>query len=291
MTAADEARRLAEEFAEPQWAAAADTVISLVAAMRGDEQKAERLAARAETVAEPAGREHHDGVRPVRQGAGRARHRPPQRRVRIRRATVRSGRLGIPPRDLILADRGSRRGCACTSTGSMPRGHGWRRSRRSPVTQPGAWIALGLRSCPRAGRRAGRGGRALRRGTGERPDTVAVSAREDPARIRPVAETSATCRRVAGCPACCARHLRRAWMRTVERAGAARVARVGRAQPASRPGGARSANRAGAADRPARGRGPVEPRDRPATVPLASHDQHAPVPGVPEARDHLARLS
>jgi DNA-binding CsgD family transcriptional regulator len=55
ITAAEEARRLAEEFAEPQWEAAADTVISLIAAMRGDEQKAERLAARAEVVAEPAG--------------------------------------------------------------------------------------------------------------------------------------------------------------------------------------------------------------------------------------------
>lgn len=55
ITAADEARRLAEEFAEPQWSAAADTVTSLVAAMRGDEHKAEQLAARAEAVAEPAG--------------------------------------------------------------------------------------------------------------------------------------------------------------------------------------------------------------------------------------------
>jgi DNA-binding CsgD family transcriptional regulator len=55
VTSGEEARRLAEEFAEPQWAAAADTAISLVAAMRGDEQKAESLAARAEAVAEPAG--------------------------------------------------------------------------------------------------------------------------------------------------------------------------------------------------------------------------------------------
>jgi DNA-binding CsgD family transcriptional regulator len=55
LTAADEARRLAEEFAEPQWAAAADTAISLVAAMRGDAQKAELMAARAEMVAEPVG--------------------------------------------------------------------------------------------------------------------------------------------------------------------------------------------------------------------------------------------
>jgi ABC-type sugar transport system ATPase subunit len=53
--AAEEARRLAEEFAEPQWEAAADTVISLVAAMRGDDERAERLAAQAELVAEPAG--------------------------------------------------------------------------------------------------------------------------------------------------------------------------------------------------------------------------------------------
>ncbi len=55
LTAGEEARRLAEELAEPQWAAAADTAISMVAAMRGDERSAERLAARAEAVAEPAG--------------------------------------------------------------------------------------------------------------------------------------------------------------------------------------------------------------------------------------------
>jgi DNA-binding CsgD family transcriptional regulator/tetratricopeptide (TPR) repeat protein len=53
--AAEEARRLAEEFAEPHWEAAANTVISLVAAMRGDEQKAERLAIRAEMIAEQLG--------------------------------------------------------------------------------------------------------------------------------------------------------------------------------------------------------------------------------------------
>jgi len=55
LAAAEEARRLAEEFADPQAAAAADTVISLVAAMRGDEQEAQRMAARAEMVAEPVG--------------------------------------------------------------------------------------------------------------------------------------------------------------------------------------------------------------------------------------------
>lgn len=55
ITAAEEARTLAEELAEPQWEAAAETVVSLVAAMRGDEALAEQTAARAEAVAEPAG--------------------------------------------------------------------------------------------------------------------------------------------------------------------------------------------------------------------------------------------
>jgi DNA-binding CsgD family transcriptional regulator len=55
ITAAEEARRLAVELAEPQWVAAADTAISLVAAMRGDEQKAELTASQAEMVAEPVG--------------------------------------------------------------------------------------------------------------------------------------------------------------------------------------------------------------------------------------------
>jgi ATP/maltotriose-dependent transcriptional regulator MalT len=55
VTAAEEASRLADELAEPQWAAAADTAMSQVAAMRGDDQKAERLAAQAEVAAESAG--------------------------------------------------------------------------------------------------------------------------------------------------------------------------------------------------------------------------------------------
>ena len=55
ITAADEARRLAEEFSDPQAAAPANTAYSLVAAMRGDEETAVMMAARAEAVAEPVG--------------------------------------------------------------------------------------------------------------------------------------------------------------------------------------------------------------------------------------------
>jgi len=51
--AAEEARRLATELREPQWAAAADTVDSVIAGIRGDQDAAERAAARAERIAVP----------------------------------------------------------------------------------------------------------------------------------------------------------------------------------------------------------------------------------------------
>jgi tetratricopeptide (TPR) repeat protein len=53
--AAEEARRLAAELREPQWVAAADTVDSIIAGIRGDQDAAERAAARAERVAVPTG--------------------------------------------------------------------------------------------------------------------------------------------------------------------------------------------------------------------------------------------
>lgn len=53
--AAAEARRLGEELGEAHWEAAATTVVSLIAGMRGDEAAAERLADEAEEVAAAAG--------------------------------------------------------------------------------------------------------------------------------------------------------------------------------------------------------------------------------------------
>jgi DNA-binding CsgD family transcriptional regulator len=53
--AAEEARRLATELGEPQWVAAADTADSIIAGIRGDQDAAERAAARAERVAVPTG--------------------------------------------------------------------------------------------------------------------------------------------------------------------------------------------------------------------------------------------
>jgi len=52
---ASEARGLAEELGEAHWEAAASTVISLIAGMRGDEAAAEQLAGEAERVAAAAG--------------------------------------------------------------------------------------------------------------------------------------------------------------------------------------------------------------------------------------------
>jgi DNA-binding CsgD family transcriptional regulator len=53
--AAEEARRLATELGEPQWVAAADTVDSIIAGIRGDQDAAELAAARAERIAVPTG--------------------------------------------------------------------------------------------------------------------------------------------------------------------------------------------------------------------------------------------
>jgi len=52
--AAEEARRLAAELREAHWVAAADAVDSVIAGIRGDQDAAERSAARAERLATPA---------------------------------------------------------------------------------------------------------------------------------------------------------------------------------------------------------------------------------------------
>ncbi|HYO35342.1 MAG TPA: AAA family ATPase [Geodermatophilus sp.] len=53
--AAEESRRLAGELGEPLWGAGAETVISVIAGMRGDEEEAEQASRRAERIARPLG--------------------------------------------------------------------------------------------------------------------------------------------------------------------------------------------------------------------------------------------
>ncbi len=189
ITAAEEARRLAEEFAEPQWAAAADTAISLVAAMRGDEQMAERLAARAEAVAEPRGANITMALAQfgkVLAALATGRHAD---------AYAYADRLFDPADSAyhpvisswLIADLAE----AARHIDRLDAA----RARVAQVEatvggQPGAWIALGLRHARALVAEPARGRRTLRGGAGERPDTVAVPARPDPARVRPVAQTS-----------------------------------------------------------------------------------------------------
>jgi hypothetical protein len=82
ITSAEECRRLAHELGEPQWVAAAETVDSIIAGTRGDEEAAERAAAAAERVAVPAGRTsrsrlHRQAVysQPLERGATRTHSR------------------------------------------------------------------------------------------------------------------------------------------------------------------------------------------------------------------------
>jgi DNA-binding CsgD family transcriptional regulator len=53
--AAEEATRLSAELGQPLWKAAADTIVSTIAGMRGDEDAAERASAEAERIALPNG--------------------------------------------------------------------------------------------------------------------------------------------------------------------------------------------------------------------------------------------
>ena len=55
LPAAEESRRLARELSEPLWEAGAETVVSTIAGMRGDEEAAELAARRAEQIALPIG--------------------------------------------------------------------------------------------------------------------------------------------------------------------------------------------------------------------------------------------
>ena len=232
------------------------------------------------------GREHHDGVRPVRKGAGAlasGRHSD---------AYASADRLFDPADSAYhpvisswliadLAEAAPRR----PARGRARTGVAGRGEFRGP---PGHMDRTRSASCPGARGGSDGGRRSLRRGAVKRPDKVAVPARQGSARIRPVAPTPPAGCRLPRDVARRARHLRRARVRDVGRAGATRLARIRRTQQAARARGSRSTDGAGAADSPASGGRAVRPRNRPAIVSLAPHDQHTPVPSLPEAGHHFA---
>ena len=230
LTAADEARRLAEEFGDPQAAAAADTAFSLVAAMRGDEQSAELLAARAEMVAEPVGANITMAFAQfgkVLAALASGRHSDAYASAD---RLFDPDRLGLPPGDLLVADRGSRRGCAPHRPA--------RTTARARVAQVEASVGDAPGHMDRAGPSSH--ARALVADPTEADERFEEALARDltrwpfqRARIqlaygrwlrrqRHVAESRAALARRS-------RHLRRARLHAVGRAGAARVARIGRA--------------------------------------------------------------
>ena len=111
------------------------------------------------------------------------------------------------------------------------------------------------------------------------------------ARVRRVAAPATTGRGFAHTAARGRPGLRRPRPAVLRRARASRAARLRRARAPSRPRGVDRVEPAGAPDRAAGGRGPLEPRDRRAALPLPPDGEHAPVPALPEARHHVAHAS
>ena len=287
--AAEEAGRLATELGEPQWVAAADAVGSVIAGMRGDQDAAERAAARAERIAVPTGANitvafAQFGRIFAALGAGRG-----SRRLRGRRTPLGSGEPGPPSDHRVLAHRRSCRSSAAHRADR--RSTSARETRRSGIRRhPGnlhrSWAAARTRAA-RTGPRRSRG--PLRRGARRRPHWMAGSACPPVAGLRPVATAPAPDRRVThalrdardafdgmGCAA---------WGDQARRELRASGESSRRRDLAPR----RPADRPGASDRPARRPGALEPGHRAAAVSVSPDDRHPPVPHLPQARDHQPR--
>jgi hypothetical protein len=109
LPAIDEARRVATETRQVIWAGAADTIAGLAAAMRGEEDQAEGLAADAERVVSPL------GVTFVLVTVQMARGQrlvcwAPRRRGGAPAAAVHGRRSRLPLDDEVVGAGGSRRG-------------------------------------------------------------------------------------------------------------------------------------------------------------------------------------
>ena len=211
--AAAEARRLAEELGEPQWEAGADTVVSLIAGMRGDEPAAEEAAAQAERVATAVGANitvafAQFGRVVAALGAGR--HADAYNFAErlfdpadsAYHPVISSWLIGDLAEAALHLDRVEEARARVEQVEALA------------GDSPGSWIALGLGHAGAACR--GSGGRAaVPGGPSCRFRPMAFPARPHSARIRPVAQASAADRRLAGSIAGRARRLRHAWVPNV----------------------------------------------------------------------------
>jgi ATP/maltotriose-dependent transcriptional regulator MalT len=274
LTAAEEARRLAEELGQPLVAVAADTVMSLVAAMRGDDVQAERLAAETELVAAAVGA--NITVALAQFGSVLARLAT-GRHADAYAAAQRVFDPSDPAYHPIVSS------WLIADLAEAARGLGELDAARTRVAQvealagrrPGAWVALVLGHA-----------RALV------ADPADAGARFEEALANDLTRWPFQRARIQLAYGQWLRRERRiADSRAVLRAARDTFDALGCApwSEQTRARGARSAHGAGAPDRAARRRGALQSRDRPAALPLAPDHQHAPVPRVPEARRHVTR--
>jgi hypothetical protein len=226
-------------------------------------------------------------ARPVRTGFACTWPGPARGRLRAVAPAVPARRPGQCPADLSRRARRPGRGGGSLRAQRGRPGHA-EGARAASRTRPRTWQLLfhGLRPCDARHRRA-RGGQLPGR-AGSRPVRMAVHARTAAAGIRRVAAPPAADRRfprtVAGGQGC----LRRPRHRCLGRARAPRTASLGRKQPPPRTRHDRSAHPAGAADHPAGRRRTVQQGNRSASLPVAPHRRITPVPGVSQARHHVA---
>ena len=286
--AAEEARRLATELGQPIWLATAETAIAMIAAVRGDPAETERATARAEQIALPLGATHLVALAqsgPIVSALAHGRH---------------DEALRLAERLFDPRDPAHHLHFACMAIGDLAEAaaHAGRsqeaRERLAEVETlvgdvPAEWIAINVRHA-----------RAV----------LADDEREAAVRFEEALSADLDHwpfwrgRLLLAHGRWLRRHRRVMDSRESLRAARDMFDAIGasswgdQARSELRASGERSRRRVpeardqltgtGAADRTAGGDGVVEPRDRPAPVPLASHDRHAPVPGVPEARHHVS---
>jgi AAA ATPase domain len=286
--AGEEARRLATELGGPLWIAGGETVLSLVAGMRGDADAAERGAARAEQLGLAAGGKVTVALAQfgrVLSALGASRHED----------AYASARRLFDPADpayhrvvarWLIADLAE----AALHTDRVAEGRELLAQVETTVgARPAVWIELNLRHARALLARDEAGAKrcfddALAANLGCWPFQRArllLAYGEWLRRQRRIAIPRAAAHRT--------RHLRHARLHVVERPRSTRAPCLRGVEPASRSGSPRSADRPRASNRPARRAGPIQPRGRPAALPLPPDDQHTPVPGLPQARHHHAQ--
>ena len=167
MPAAEEASRLAAETREPLWAASAQVVKAMLAALRGEPEVANALAATAEQAAAPLGAKFLLAIAQLARGQAALGGRTPRRRLPAPGARLRPRRCGLPSLHPNLDDRRPGRGRGVQRPpGRGPGGAGGAGAPRGP--DPLVVVPRGHAPCPsaagrRPGRRAAVPGRAGRR--------------------------------------------------------------------------------------------------------------------------------